>query len=64
MEALNEINEKEDDQEGQQPVFDPAEFLKRDPAPQRHAYKLGENVLRHWAEQGSQLRAKFRERAM
>ena len=53
MEALSLLEAIEEPTRTLKPHFDPAEFVSRDPAPQVHAYKLGENVLTYWAEQGT-----------
>ena len=51
LEALSELEAMQESVNPLKPHFDPAEFVSRDPAPQVHAYKLGENVLTYWAEQ-------------
>ena len=53
VEALSELEAMEEPDQPVVPHFDPAEFVSRDPAPQVHAYMLGENVLTYWAEQGT-----------
>ena len=38
-------------------------FMNIDPSPVKLNYKLGDNVLKYWAEQGTQIRANFRIKA-
>ena len=44
-------------------LFEPAQLLNQDPNPNKHTYKLGDNVLEHWAKEGTQIRTRFREKA-
>ena len=64
IECLTEIDGL-DEREGDAllPIFDPNEFLEQHPEPSRQAYTLEDDVLEQWAVQGTNIRARFQEKA-
>ena len=60
-ESLDSLQElAKDNIQETKPLFDPEEFKRNNPAPTIEEFKLEDSILKHWAIEGSEIRAKLR----